>query len=186
MDPGFRMHAERTPNPNSVKWVVSQPLLAPGRSAQFTEKVGADVSPLAAALFAVSGVEGVFVGSSFVTVTKSERVEWSELAQAIVDAIKQFAGSGEEAVVGASLSDRAAATDGSIADRIRDILENEIRPAVAMDGGDVIFAGFYDGRVELQLQGSCSGCPSSGATLKHGIEARLKEAIPEVTEVVAV
>jgi Fe-S cluster biogenesis protein NfuA len=186
MDVGFRMHAERTPNPNSVKWVLSQALLSAGRSAQFAEPVGADVSPLAARLFAVQGVVGVFVGATFVTVTKGEDVEWTELAQAIVDAIKQFAESGDEAVVGVSFVERVASADGDIAARIRDILENEIRPAVAMDGGDVIFAGYYDGRVELQLQGSCSGCPSAGATLKHGIEARLKEAIPEVTEVVAV
>lgn len=185
MDVGFRMHAERTPNPNSVKWVLSQPLLGAGRSAHFTEPVTADVSPLAARLFAVTGVVGVFVGASFVTVTKGDDTEWTELAQAIVDAIKQFAGSGDEAV-GTSFVERVASADGDIAARIREILENEIRPAVAMDGGDVIFEGYYDGRVELRLQGSCSGCPSSGATLKHGIEARLKEVIPEVTEVVAI
>lgn len=184
MDIGFRMHAERTPNPNSVKWVLGQSL-TDGRTAHFDDRPSADVSPLGARLFAVTGVVGVFVGPSFVTVTKGEDVEWTEIAQAVVDAIKQTVGSGEEAL-GPSFLAAPAGPDGEVAERIRDILEQEIRPAVAMDGGDVTFVGYREGRVELVLQGSCSGCPSSRVTLKHGIEARLREAIPEVIEVVAV
>lgn len=185
MDPGFRMHAERTPNPNSIKWVLGQPIAPEGQSAHFEAAPADDVSPLAARLFAVPGVVGVFIASQFVTVTKSEDVAWTDIAQPLVDAIKSVVGSGDQAL-GPAFVVRPAGPDGEIAARIQEILEREIRPAVAMDGGDVIFAGYRDGRVELYMQGSCSGCPSSRATLKFGIEARLREAIPEVVEVVAV
>jgi len=185
VDPGFRMHAERTPNPNSIKWVLSCSVDAEGRSAHFTAPPADDVSPLAAKLFAVPGVVGVFLAGNFVTVTKADDVDWADLAQPLVDAIKSFfAGGG--AALGPAFVSAAAAGQGEIEARIQEILEHEIRPAVAMDGGDVIFAGYRDGVVELYMQGSCSGCPSSRATLKLGIEARLREAIPEVVEVVAV
>lgn len=185
MDPGFRMHAERTPNPNSIKWVLSCAVDEDGRSAHFTSLPSEDVSPLAARLFAVQGVVGIFLAGNFVTVTKAEDVDWADIAQPLVDAIKTFFAAGGRAL-GPSFVGAAAAGQGEIEARIQEILEREIRPAVAMDGGDVIFAGFRDGVVELYMQGSCSGCPSSRATLKLGIEARLREAIPEVVEVVAV
>jgi Fe-S cluster biogenesis protein NfuA len=185
MNLDFRMHAERTPNPNSIKWVLSRPVDAAGRSAHFTQVPSEEVSPLAAQLFAVPGVVGVFLAGSFVTVTKADDVEWTDLAQPLVDAIKGFFAS-DRAALGAGYVGAAAGAQGEIEARIREILESEIRPAVAMDGGDVIFAGYRDGVVELYMQGSCSGCPSSRATLKFGIEARLKEAIPEIVEVVAV
>jgi Fe-S cluster biogenesis protein NfuA len=181
----FHMRAERTPNPNSVKWVLSQPVLEAGRSAHFEAPVDADVSPLAARLFAIDGVVGVFLAAHFVTVTKRPEVEWPDLAQSLVDAIKAFAASGEPALGPAWVSPTDAAGEG-VAARIQRVLDEEIRPYVAQDGGDVLFAGFRDGTVELYLQGSCSGCPSSTATLKLGIEARLREAVPEVQEVVAI
>jgi Fe-S cluster biogenesis protein NfuA len=184
MDLGFRMHAERTPNPNSVKWVLGQPIVPGGASAHFAEAPGADVSPLAERLFAVPGVIGVFLGGNFVTVTKTGEVEWTDIAQPVVDAIKAHAASGEPAL-GPGFVGRPSEPVGDVEERIRDIIESEIRPAVAMDGGDVVFAGYHDGVVELYMQGSCSGCPSSRATLKLGIEARLREAVPEVVEVVA-
>lgn len=184
-DPDFRMHAERTPNPASIKWVVNRELAPPGVSANFAEPVAADVSPLAARLFAVPGVERVFVAPGFVTVTRREELEWTDLAQPVVDAIKAHVASGEPAL-GSSFEAPEAAAGGEVADRIRAILENEVRPAVAMDGGDVIFSGYHDGVVEVVLQGSCVGCPSSTATLRFGIEARLREEIPEVQRVVSV
>jgi Fe-S cluster biogenesis protein NfuA len=184
LDPGFRMHAERTPNPNSIKWVLGAPLVEGGTSAFFDAVPGAGVSPLATRLFAVGGVKGVFVASNFITVTKSDEIEWTDLAQPVVDAVKAHIAS-EEAALGPSFEALAARSGGEIEDRIKRLLDEEIRPAVAMDGGDVVFAGYRDGRVELYMQGSCSGCPSSRATLKLGIEARMREAIPEVTEVVA-
>jgi Fe-S cluster biogenesis protein NfuA len=185
MDPGLRMHAERTPNPHSIKWVVSRALAGPGLTAHFREPVGPAVSPLAARLFAVRGVVGVFVAGSFVTVTKREDTEWTDIAQEVVDALKAHAASGEEAL-GPEFEAEPAQPEGEVVERIRAILEQEVRPAVAMDGGDVVFAGYRDGVVEVVLQGSCAGCPSSTATLRFGIEARLKQEIPEITRVVQV
>jgi Fe-S cluster biogenesis protein NfuA len=181
----FHMRAERTPNPNSVKWVLSTTLVEDGRSAHFETPVGPAVSPLAARLFAIDGVTGVFLASNFVTVTKRPELEWPALAQSLVDAIKEFAAS-DDAALGPEWDPGAAQDGGEIATRIQRILDEEIRPYVAQDGGDVLFAGYRDGVVELYLQGSCSGCPSSTATLKLGIETRLREAVPEVQEVVAI
>jgi Fe-S cluster biogenesis protein NfuA len=180
------MHAERTPNPDSIKWVLSSDLAPEGITANFAEPVGHETSPLAASLFGVDGVVGVFLARNFVTVTKREELEWTDIAQDVVDAIKAFAAGDEPAVGPGFESPPAAGPQGEVEARIRDILENEVRPAVAMDGGDVIFAGFRDGVVEVMLQGSCVGCPSSTATLRFGIEARLKEQIPEVTRVISV
>jgi Fe-S cluster biogenesis protein NfuA len=185
MDLDFHLRAERTPNPNSVKWVLSRTLVEGARSAHFEATPDAAVSPLAARLFAVEGVTGVFLARNFVTVTKRDQIDWPTLAQPLVDALKAFGASGEPAL-GASWNasqDRAAS---EVEERIQRILDDEIRPYVAQDGGDVLFAGFHEGRVELYLQGSCSGCPSSLATLKLGIESRLREAVPEVQEVVAI
>jgi Fe-S cluster biogenesis protein NfuA len=183
-DLGFRMHAERTPNPNSIKWVLGSAIAEPGVAASFAEPVDASVSPLAARLFAVRGITGVFFASNFVTVTKRDGIEWQDIAQELVDAIKGHIDSGE-AATGPAYVQRSSGPAGEVEGRIRSIIDSEIRPAVAMDGGDVVFAGYHDGRVELYLQGACSGCPSSTATLKFGIEARLREEIPEITEVVA-
>jgi Fe-S cluster biogenesis protein NfuA len=182
---GFRMHAERTPNPNSIKWVLGEAIAPAGATADFPAPVGTEVSPLAARLFAVKGVTGVFVASHFVTVTKADDADWTDLAQPLVDAIKAFAASGESAL-GPHFATKAAEPEGDVVGRIRRILEDEVRPAVAMDGGDVVFAGYRDGVVEVQLQGSCAGCPSSTATLRFGIEQRLREVVPEVQRVVSV
>lgn len=182
---GFRMHAERTPNPNSLKWVLGDPIAPAGTAASFPAPVSHEVSPLAARLFAVRGVTGVFVAATFITVTKSEGADWMELAEPLVAAIKEFAASGEPALGPEHRAERGA-EEGDLVGRIRRILEEEVRPAVAMDGGDVVFAGYRDGVVEVHLQGSCAGCPSSTATLRFGIEQRLREAVPEVTRVVSV
>jgi Fe-S cluster biogenesis protein NfuA len=185
MDLGFRMHAERTPNPNSIKWVLGSAITPPGVTAHFEAAPSTDESPLAARLFELDGVLAVFLASNFVTVTKRPELEWTEIAQPVVDAIKLSLADGGEAL-GPAFEVAARDADGDeVVQRIRRILEDEVRPAVAMDGGDIVFAGYRDGIVELYMQGSCSGCPSSTATLKLGIEARLREEIPEVQEVVA-
>jgi Fe-S cluster biogenesis protein NfuA len=178
------MRAERTPNPHSVKWILSRTLLDGGQSAHFEAAPASDVSPLAARLFAIDGVSGVFLAGNFVTVTKREELEWPTLAQPLVDALKVFAASGEPALGPAWETTQTHGTS-DVEARIQRILDQEIRPYIAQDGGDVLFAAFRDGTVELYLQGSCSGCPSSTATLKHGIEARLREAVPEVQQVIA-
>jgi Fe-S cluster biogenesis protein NfuA len=178
------MHAERTPNPNSIKWVLGRPV-APGfTSAHFAARPEPEASPLAHLLFGLEGVTAVFFASNFVTVTKREEIEWTDLAQPIVDAIKGCIGEGGSAL-GAAYRVQSEASESELIGRIRQILDDEIRPAVARDGGDIVFAGFHDGIVEVHLQGSCSGCPSSRATLKLGIEARLREVIPEVRAVEA-
>lgn len=178
------MHAERTPNPNSIMWVVGAPLVEGDRSAHFDAPPSEDVSPLAARLFAIEGVSVVYLSSHFVTVTKRDEAEWSELAPAIADGIRACLGAGGPAL-GPAFEKRAAGGEGEVVARIRRILEQEVRPAVAMDGGDIAFAGYRDGVVELYLHGACSGCPSSEITLKSGIEARLRQEIPEIRGVVA-
>ena len=184
MDLAFRMHAERTPNPNSIKWVLGSPVVEDGSSAHFSAPPLPEESPLAASLFRVHGVEGVFLGGSFLTVSKNDAAEWTELAPPIVDAIKSWASSGEPAL-GPDYQVPDEAEQGEVVARIKQILEEEIRPYVAQDGGEITFAGFRDGVVEVYLQGACSGCPSSTITLKMGIESRLKEELPEVEQVVA-
>ncbi len=184
MDPELRMHAERTPNPNSIKWVLGRHLVEAGIGAHFDAPPAEDVSPLAARLFEIDAVTVVFLASNFVTITKRDDVEWTDLAQPIVDTLKSCLASGA-AALGPAFEVQPRRDETEVVTRIRRILDEEVRPAISMDGGDVVFADFRDGIVELILHGSCSGCPSSTATLKHGIEARLREAIPEVEGVVA-
>ncbi len=184
MDLGFRMHAERTPNPNSIKWVLGESIVESGISAHFDESPTADVSPLAERLFAIDGVVGVFFASNFATVTKREDVEWTDIAQPIVDVIKACVGAGDGAL-GPAFESQQSSSDSEVVARIRRILDEEIRPQIAMDGGDIVFAGYQDGLVELVLRGACSGCPSSTATLKYGIVTRLREEIPEIQGVIA-
>lgn len=184
LDLGFRMHAERTPNPNSIKWVLSKEVATSG-SADFDSAPESDVSSLTADLFAVDGVARVYLGPNFVTVTKTDALEWTDLAEPIVTAIKGWAASDAPAL-GPGWVAPDLGPEGEVVTRIRQILDDEIRPYVAQDGGEISFVGFREGVVEVMLQGACSGCPSSTITLKMGIEHRLKEEIPEVTSVVAV
>jgi len=184
MDLGFRMHAERTPNPNSVKWVLSNDVVEGVAGANFDQRPDPESSPLAAALFEVKGVAGVFLGHNFVTVTKAEECEWTDLAAPVVERIKAWAES-DVSALGPAFELPAEAARDEVVTRIIEILEKEIRPYVAMDGGEITFAGFRDGVVEVYLQGACAGCPSSSITLKMGIENRLREELPQVEKVVA-
>jgi Fe-S cluster biogenesis protein NfuA len=183
-DLGFRMHAERTPNPNSIKWVLGRIIVEPGVTAHFDAAPPEDVSPLASRLFAIDGVVGVFVASNFTTVTKRDDVEWTDIAEPIIAVIKACLAAGGDAL-GPAFEFEEQTAEADVVARIRHVLDQEIRPVVAMDGGDIVFSGFRNGIVELYMHGSCSGCPSSTATLKYGIETRLKELIPEVVGVVA-
>lgn len=180
---------EWTPNPSTLKYVVDKRLLPSGALNFTTKDKATEQSPLADKLFGVKGVVGVMLGTNFVTVTKGDDGEWDELNDAVMNSLDEYLTQGLEVVKPEVLQARQAALSeggGAIEQRIREILENEIRPAVAMDGGDITLSKFEDGIVYLSMQGSCSGCPSSTATLKMGIETRLKESIPEVSEVVAV
>jgi len=178
---------EFTPNPNTLKYSVNRQLLAAG-AANFTKKEDADAqSPLAAKLFGVAGISGVMIGKNFVTITKTEEGDWDVVHKNASSLIETHL-SEDGVVVHESALKTPAHKGGSTEteNRIREILDNEIRPAVAMDGGDITFEKYEDGIVYLFMQGSCAGCPSSTATLKVGIETRLKEAIPEIIAVEAV
>jgi Fe-S cluster biogenesis protein NfuA len=188
MDLGFRMHAERTPNPNSIKWVLGQRVIAESdgvSSATFSQAVAETVSPLAARILAIDGVDATLLGPAFVTVTKAETAEWTELAAPIVAEIKAWAALGISAL-GPDFERPEAQPDDEVVLRIREVLDRDVRPYVESDGGEVGFVAFHDGVVEVVLRGACAGCPSSSITLKMGIEARLKEEIPEVESVIAV
>ncbi len=185
MELGFRMHAERTPNPNSIKWVMGRRIVEGTASASFDAPPAREVSPLAHELFSVDGVEGVFFAANFATVSKREEAEWVDIAQPIVDVLKNHLASGEPAL-GPGYQAVAAEVSGTLVKRICQVLDDEIRPAVARDGGDILVVGYREGVVELQMRGACSGCPSATATLKMAVESRLREEIPEVHEVVAV
>lgn len=182
-----RMHTERTPNPHSVKWVLDRALMDEGEVASFDAdtRPAPEVSPLAARLLAIDGVERLLVGADFVTVSRSPDAGWRELGQAVTEALRAWA-EADEPVLGPGYARTAPRDDAEVVGRIRRILDEEIGPYVAQDGGDVRLEGFDDGVVSVRLQGACQSCPSSTITLKMGIEARLREAVPEVRRVVAV
>lgn len=188
LNPGLRMHPERTPNPNSVKWVLGSVVMnaahEAGSFASFSEPVTAEVSPLAARMFAIAGVQGVLLGPDFVTVNKLEATPWADLAPPISAAIEEWSRQSEPALGEAYVVSDDEAPDEVIA-RIRKVLDEEVGPYVAQDGGEIAFMGFSDGEVRVHLRGACAGCPSATITLKLAIEARLKEEVPEVQSVVA-
>lgn len=175
--------AELTPNPNTLKFRVMRQLISKG-SCNFSTKEAAKDSLLAARLFEIEHVSGVMIGVDFVTVSKEASADWQEMARDIIESIRYFLSTGEPAVF--KEAEEAQTVGSEIERQIRQILDDEIRPAVARDGGDIIFYGFENGTVKLHLQGACSTCPSSIMTLKFGIENRLKQAFPEVKEVVQV
>lgn len=180
------IQTESTPNPATLKFLPGQTVLDAG-TADFPSAETAGSSPLATRIFAVSGVAGVFFGNDFVTVTKSDSVEWDHIKPAILGAIMEHYQSGQPIVnAGGEQSSGHAEHNGEnseIVDQIKDLLDSRVRPAVAQDGGDITFHGFDRGVVYLHMQGACAGCPSSTLTLKMGIENLLRHYIPEVTEV---
>lgn len=177
---------EFTPNPNTLKYSVNRQLLDKG-AVNFIQKEEAEKrSALAGELFGVPGICGVMIGKNFVTVTKTEEADWDVVHKNSASLIERHVSQNTPIVNDLELQEAHKGGDSEIENKIREILDNEIRPAVAMDGGDITFEKYENGVVYLYLQGSCSGCPSSSATLKVGIESRLKQAIPEVIEVVSV
>jgi Fe-S cluster biogenesis protein NfuA len=178
------IETEGTPNPATLKFLPGREVLA-GRTADFADADAALISPLADALFGLPGVARVFLGSDFVTVTKTGETEWQALKPQILGVIMEHFAAGRpvmSALAAVELED-VQPEDAEIVEQIKTLLDERVRPAVAGDGGDIIFRGFRDGVVSLKMQGSCSGCPSSTATLKHGIENLLKHYIPEVRSV---
>ena len=182
----IELTAMPTPNPNTVKFLVNQSLFKSG-TFDYADAESAKDIPLAAALFELDNVNGVMIGFNFISVTKSEDTQWEGLLEPVRDLIIDQLDNNENALPKELLKDNSAHTEASddVSKRIIEILDTEIRPAVAMDGGDIIFRSFQDGVVTLQLQGACSNCPSSTMTLKMGVENRLKSEFPdEITDVV--
>ena len=177
------IQTEDTPNPATLKFIPGTDVMGQG-TADFPDKQSAGTSPLARRLFQVDGVEAVFLGSDFVTVTKGDAQEWFTLKPSILAGIMEHYASGLPVV---EADQNPAGDDGEDDDelvkQIKHLLDTRVRPAVAMDGGDIVFHNFEDGIVTLSMQGACSGCPSSTATLKMGIENMLRHYIPEVKEV---
>jgi Fe-S cluster biogenesis protein NfuA len=182
----LEIRLEFTPNPNALKYVLDEHTLLPRGTASFSDASAASASPLASRLMAIPGVASCMIGSNFVSVTKSDSGDWEVLDLKTREALKAHVASGEPAVQPLSLEKPVSnIPETDLERRIKEVLDRDIRPAVAMDGGDVVFERFEAGVVYLYMQGSCAGCPSSTATLKMGIETRIRQAVPEVQEVVA-
>ncbi|MCB0406114.1 MAG: NifU family protein [Bdellovibrionales bacterium] len=184
------VNLEFTPNPNTLKFSVNRNLL-PSGAANFTDASQCEEAPLAKQVFEVPGIEAVMVGTNFVTITKSPTGSWDSIAENVPQRMQSFLEQESAAFTPKwfeqeQLRRENQGSGDDVEDRIREILDLEIRPAVAMDGGDIVFDRYEDGVVYLYLQGACSSCPSSAMTLKMGVETRLKDAIPEVKEVVQV
>ena len=180
------IQTEGTPNPATLKFLPGKTVVAEG-TANFADSSDAARSPLATRLFAIEGVAGVFLGSDFVTVTKSDDREWDVMRPQILGGIMEHYQSGRPVLEDSTdEADDAAGDDDPVVKQIKELIDTRVRPAVAQDGGDIVFKGFEGGVVSLHMQGACAGCPSSTATLKHGIENMLRHYVPEVQEVRAV
>jgi len=184
------IYTEMTPNPETMKFVANK-LLYPGKSIDFPDEGSAGPSPLAKELFAFPFIRSVFIASNFVTLTKTPETQWDEVIPTLREFLKAYLEEGRmvlnEAEIPVKTNDNniVLSDDTDVVKRIKELLENYVKPAVEMDGGAISFKGYEDGIVKLMLQGSCSGCPSSMITLKSGIEGMMKRMIPEVREVVA-
>ena len=187
------IETETTPNPATLKFLPGEQVMASG-TREFTSPEAAEASPLAQALFDLGDVTGVLFGRDFVSVTAAPGVEWAGLKPQVLSILLDhfisqaplFAGGSAAGIAVPAEADDDFAddpADADIIDQIKDLIETRVRPAVANDGGDIIYKGFREGIVYLQMQGACSGCPSSTATLKNGIESLLKHYVPEVSEV---
>ncbi len=180
------IQTEQTPNPQTLKFLPGKVVMDEG-TAFFQNVDEASNSPFAKRLFKVEGVEGVFFGSDFVTITKGQSVDWQVMKPLVLSSIMDHFNSNEETVILHKKNDNNSLEskddDNDIVKQIKELLDTRVRPAVAMDGGDIVYDSFKDGIVYLHMQGACSGCPSSTATLKMGIENMLKHYVPEVQEV---
>ena len=179
------IETENTPNPATLKFLPGVSVMEAG-TADFASTDAAERSPLAGALFALPGVARVFLGADFITVTKGGEDDWQALRPQVLGAIMEHFVAGRPVMEGAAEAaqeDETAPEDREVVEQIKELLDTRVRPAVASDGGDIVFRGYKDGVVRLHMQGACSGCPSSTATLKHGIENMLRHYVPEVLSV---
>jgi Fe-S cluster biogenesis protein NfuA len=188
------IQTETTPNPSTLKFLPGERVMEAG-TRDFATAQEAEASPLAEALFSTGEVDGVFFGRDFISVTAAPGVEWTQLKPQILSVLLDHYAGGAPLFRPASAGGIAVEADGDFGDdpadaeivaQIRELIETRVRPAVAQDGGDIVYRGFRDGRVYLAMHGACSGCPSSTMTLKHGIESLLRHYVPEVEGVEAV
>jgi Fe-S cluster biogenesis protein NfuA len=181
------IQTEFTPNPLTMKFIPGVSVMTNG-TAFYTSAADAMASPLAQELFKIQGVNAVFLGSDFITITRMETEGWDMLKPLLLTTIMDHFVSGKPVLAANAAGTVAASSenDSEIVKQIKELIETRVRPAVAQDGGDIIFRGFEDGIVLLELHGACSGCPSSTVTLKNGIENMLKHYVPEVVAVEAV
>ena len=184
------IETESTPNPATLKFIPGRDVMGARGTADFAGVEASMRSPLASRIFALPGVARVFLGADFITVTQSGDADWQSLRPQVLGAVMDHFMSGMpvlEGDAGASGDedgeDDFDPADAEIVDQIKELLDTRVRPAVAGDGGDIVFRGFREGIVRLHLQGACSGCPSSRATLKHGVENMLRHYVPEVVAV---
>jgi Fe-S cluster biogenesis protein NfuA len=191
MEMSMFIQTEATPNPATLKFLPGKVVMENG-TADFRSADDAEVSPLASRIFDIPGVSSVYFGYDFITVSKEDQ-EWQHLKPAILGSIMEHFMSGKPVMSSPSSTEETDidgeffdAGDESIVLTIKELLETRVRPAVAQDGGDITFRGFKDGKVYLNMKGSCAGCPSSTATLKHGVQNLLRHFVPEVQEVEAV
>lgn len=177
------IQTEATPNPATIKFLPGIAVMN-GGVAEFTDAEGAKKSPLAERIFEISGVQSVFFGSDFVSVTKAESIDWPEIKAKVLAAVMQHFTMAEPRFYGAD--GEAGADDApldELSTQIKELIDTRVRPAVAQDGGDIVFERFEQGIVYLKMRGACSGCPSSTVTLKNGVENMLRHYVPEVLEV---
>ena len=178
------IETEGTPNPATLKFLPGVDVMGAG-TADFAGPDLAGRSPLATALFSLPGVARVFLGGDFITVTKNDLSDWQSLRPQVLGAIMEHFVAGRPVIegVGDDILEDVSPEDAEVVEQIKELLDTRVRPAVASDGGDIVFRGYRDGVVRLHMQGACSGCPSSSATLKHGIENMLRHYVPEVVSV---
>jgi Fe-S cluster biogenesis protein NfuA len=190
-NPVISIYTEMTPNPETMKFVANK-LLYPGKSIDFPDVESAKPSPLATELFGFPFIKAVFIASNFVTLTKTADTDWADVIPSIRQFLKEYLEEGKAVINEEELSavkqtgsNEVSSDDDDVVKRVKELLENYVKPAVEMDGGAIQFRSYNNGVVNLMLQGSCSGCPSSMITLKTGIEGMMKRMIPEVKEVIA-
>ncbi|MEZ2441626.1 Fe-S cluster biogenesis protein NfuA [Chitinophaga sp. W3I9] len=190
-NPIISIYTEMTPNPETMKFVANK-LLYPGKSIDFPDEASAKPSPLAIELFSFPFIRGVFIMANFITLTKTSETDWNDIIPTVKAFLKEYLedsrpviNEDEVIITKSTASNEVSADDTDVVKRIKELLENYVKPAVEMDGGAIQFKDYENGTVTLMLQGSCSGCPSSMITLKAGIEGMMKRMIPEVKEVVA-
>ena len=182
------IETEGTPNPATLKFLPGQEVMGLS-TADFASARSAERSPLASALFGLPGVARVFFGGDFVTVTKDDSIGWADLKPLVLGAVMDHYVAGRPIIDPAMAGDafdeeeEVDPADREVVDQIKELLETRVRPAVAGDGGDIVFRGYREGIVRLSMMGACSGCPSSRATLKHGVENMLRHYVPEVVAV---